>query len=77
MLAKEIETKIKKEMSDQHGYTDIAMDDDLEMIGMDSLDEIEMLMFIEDEFQLDIADSSAKAWETLRDVVNYLENRGA
>jgi len=44
--------------------------------GMDSLDEIEILMAAEDEFGVEIPDDVAETWKTLGDAVNWLKENG-
>lgn len=46
------------------------LDDDL---GLDDLDIIEILMELEDRFNLDITDEEAKAWVTVDDVLKYVK----
>lgn len=43
-----------------------------EDLGLDSLDAIELVMAIEEEFAIEIADQDAKACETLADVVKLV-----
>lgn len=42
---------------------------------MDSLDEIEFLMCLEEEFDIEINDSDAENWNSLLDVINYIQLR--
>jgi acyl carrier protein len=42
-------------------------------LGADSLDIVELVMAIEDEFEVDIEDSIASQIATVQDVLNYLE----
>ena len=49
--------------------TDIAED-----LGADSLDVVEMLMTIEEEFGVTVPDDDVMAFKTVGDVVAYLEN---
>lgn len=49
--------------------TDIAED-----LGADSLDVVEMLMTIEEEFGVTVPDDDVMAFKTAGDVVAYLEN---
>ena len=48
--------------------TDIAED-----LGADSLDVVEMMMSIEEEFGIEIADEDARSFKTVADVVAYIE----
>ena len=59
--------------ADEAGITEetIIMDD----LGADSLDIVEMLMAIEDEFGVDVPDEDAQSLKTVGDVVRYIEER--
>lgn len=50
--------------------TDIAAD-----LGADSLDVVEMIMSIEDEFEVEIPDEEIENIKTVGDVVNYIQSR--
>jgi acyl carrier protein len=41
-------------------------------LGADSLDEVEMLMAFEDEFQLDILDEEAEGFKTVQNIIDYV-----
>jgi len=67
--------KLRKMISDQFGIDeeDIDMDtsfkDDL---NADSLDLVELVMAIEDEFDLQVADEDVENIKTVGDAVNYI-----
>lgn len=42
-------------------------------LGADSLDTVEMVMALEDEFKIEIPDEDAEKISTLRDAINYIE----
>ena len=42
-------------------------------LGADSLDAVELIMAIEDEFNIEINDESAQQISKVSDIVNYLE----
>ena len=46
----------------------------MEDLGADSLDVVEMLMTIEEEFGVTVPDDDVMAFKTVGDVVAYLEN---
>lgn len=69
---------VKKLIADQLGVPE----DDIKMntallhdLQADSLDAIEIIMAIEDEYDLDISDESAEKLRTVRDIVTYIEMR--
>ena len=43
-------------------------------LGADSLDAVELIMALEDEFELKISDDAAQAFETVKQIVEYIEN---
>lgn len=53
---------------------DSAFVDDL---GADSLDMVELVMALEDEFGISITDEEAQQIRTIRDAVEYIENATA
>lgn len=42
-------------------------------LGADSLDTVEMVMALEDEFKIEIPDEEAEKITTLRDAINHIE----
>ncbi|HKY69821.1 MAG TPA: acyl carrier protein [Gammaproteobacteria bacterium] len=43
-------------------------------LGADSLDTVELVMALEDEFSIEIPDEEAEKISTLRDAINYVED---
>jgi acyl carrier protein len=52
--------------------TDQRLGDDL---GADSLDKVELLLALEDEFRIDITDEEAEKFETVGDIVRYVQGK--
>ncbi len=50
---------------------DSHLSDDL---GADSLDAVELIMALEEEFEVEIDDTAAQAIRTVQDIVDYLED---
>lgn len=48
------------------------MDSSFEDLGADSLDIVELIMAIEDEFGIQVSDEEAEKAKTVGDVVNYI-----
>ncbi len=48
-----------------------------EDLGADSLDTIELIMAVEEEFSIEIPDEDAEKLTTVKDAVEYLERVGA
>lgn len=44
-------------------------------LGADSLDVVELVMAIEDEFEMEIDDKTASKIATVQDALNYIEGR--
>ena len=47
----------------------------LEDLGADSLDIVELVMALEEEYELEISDEDAEGIKTVQDVVSYIEGR--
>lgn len=41
-------------------------------LGADSLDEVEIVMALEEEFDFEISDEEAEKWHTVADVIAYI-----
>ena len=55
----------------------IKLEDNLtDDLGADSLDAIELIMAVEESFDVEIADNDATAIKLVSDIVTYLENAG-
>ena len=46
----------------------------IEDLGADSLDAVELVMALEEKFEVEIPDSDAEKLITINDVVTYIEN---
>lgn len=47
----------------------------VEDLGADSLDVLEMLMALEENFNMTISDEEAKEIKTVADIITYIENK--
>ena len=70
------EEKVKKVLMDHLGLRDVPKNDDIivDDLGADSLDEVEIIMALEEEFDLGIPDNEAEKIKTVDDAVRYVEN---
>lgn len=60
------------ELNDQ----DISLDSDIQKdLGADSLSVVELIMELEDTFNIEIPDEDAEKLRTLSDVVNFVEEK--
>ncbi|MCX7843393.1 MAG: acyl carrier protein [Clostridia bacterium] len=69
--------KVKKIIVEQLGVEedDIAMESSfIDDLGADSLDIVELIMALEEEFDLEIPDSEAEKITTVGDAVEYIKN---
>ncbi|MFB0917514.1 MAG: acyl carrier protein [Clostridiaceae bacterium] len=66
--------KISEIIADKLGLSadEIKMDSSFEDLGADSLDIVELIMAIEDEFGIQVSDEEAEKAKTVGDVVNYI-----
>lgn len=78
MKTNEIEARVKKIVVEQLGVkedeitTEASFVDDL---GADSLDTVELVMALEEEFETEIPDEDAEKIVTIKDAVNYIVDR--
>ncbi len=69
--------KIKNIVVDQLGVSedDVTMEASfVEDLGADSLDVVELIMALEEEFDIEIPDADAEKISTVADVVEYVKN---
>ncbi|MDA7829357.1 acyl carrier protein [Gammaproteobacteria bacterium] len=70
-----IEDRVKKIVSDQLGASVDAIENDssfVDDLGADSLDTVELVMALEEEFDLEIADEDAEKISTVNEAVAYI-----
>jgi acyl carrier protein len=78
MKTNEIEARVKKIVVEQLGVkedevtVDASFVDDL---GADSLDTVELVMALEEEFETEIPDEDAEKIVTIKDAVKYIVER--
>ncbi len=54
----------------------VTMEADLASdLGADSLDAVELIMAIEDEYDITIDDETAQSFKTVKEIVDYLESK--
>jgi acyl carrier protein len=74
------ESKLRRIISYHTGVTDDEITSDAKLIqdlGADSIDTMEVLMSIEQEFGIEIPDDEAKELETFQQLLAYVEKRRA
>ena len=68
--------KVKTIVMDQLSITDeemVTLNTTLEDLGADSLDMVEVIMAIEDEFDVQIKDEDLESLKTLADLIEYIQ----
>ena len=54
----------------------VTMEADLAQdLGADSLDAVELIMAIEDEFDITIDDETAQSFKTVKEIVEFIESK--
>ncbi len=71
-----VEEKVKNIIAEQLGVEAESITPDASFIddlGADSLDIVELVMTMEEEFDLEIPDEDAEKIKTVNDVINYIK----
>jgi acyl carrier protein len=74
----EVFQKVKEIIVDQLGVDESQVTlkaSFVEDLGADSLDTVELVMALEDEFDIEIPDEDAEKIVTVEDAVNYIKDR--
>mgnify|MGYP000634710655 FL=1 len=80
MSSEEIFDKVKEIIVEQLGVADTAVTLEASFIddlGADSLDIVELVMALEEEFDIEIPDADAEKVVTVTDVVDYIKDHVA
>ncbi len=75
---KELLEKVKKMVAAQLGKSEDEINPEssfIEDLGADSLDLVELIMSMEDEFGLEISDEDAESIVTVQDAINFITER--
>lgn len=71
-----IEERVKKIVAEQLGVKEDEITPEASFVddlGADSLDTVELVMALEEEFETEIPDEDAEKIETIQDAVNYIK----
>ncbi len=71
-----IEERVKKVVVEQLGVSDDQVTEDASFVddlGADSLDTVELVMALEEEFDTEIPDDKAESIATVKDAVGYIK----
>ena len=80
MSSEEVFDKVKEIIVEQLGVAETAITPDASFIddlGADSLDIVELIMALEEEFDIEIPDADAEKVVTVSDVVEYIKDHVA
>ena len=70
-----VEDRVRKIVCEQLGVSNDEVNKDssfVDDLGADSLDTVELVMALEEEFDLEIADEEAEKISTVEEAVNYI-----
>ena len=74
----DIEARVKKIIAEQLGVEEGQVTNEKAFVadlGADSLDTVELVMALEDEFGIEIPDEDAEKIRTFQDVLNYIRSK--
>ena len=72
----ELLNKVKKIISEQLGVDEDDVTNNASFVddlGADSLDQVELVMALEESFELEIPDDDAEKLRTVQDAIDYIE----
>ena len=70
--------KVKKIIAEQLGIDESEIKEDssfIDDLGADSLDTVELIMALEEEYDIEIPDEEAEKLQTVGDVLKYIDSK--
>ena len=74
-MSASIEKRIKEIVAEQLGVDEAQVSNEssfMDDLGADSLDTVELVMALEEEFDIEISDENAEKIQTVQDAVDYI-----
>lgn len=78
MLSEELQKRLKNIVADRLGVDESLITPEASFVddlNADSLDLVELIMTLEEEFKIEIPDEDAEKLQTIGDAMDYLEER--
>lgn len=68
--------RVKEIIVDELGVegSAVTMESTLEDLGADSLDAVELIMALEEEYDLEFAEDEVKSMKSVKNIVDYIES---
>lgn len=79
-MAANVEDRVKKIVVEQLGVKEDEVKNDssfVDDLGADSLDTVELVMALEEEFEIEIPDEEAEKITTIQQAIDYIEANSA
>lgn len=76
-MAASVEARVKEIICEQLGVSEeevVPTASFIEDLGADSLDLVELVMALEEEYNMEISDEDAEKIRTVQDVLNYIDS---
>ena len=77
-MSEEVVSRIKKVITNHLGVKDEKVTENakfIEDLGADSLDQVELVMALEEEFKCEIPDEAAEKIVTVKDAIELIKNK--
>lgn len=74
-MASSVEARVKEIVCEQLGVSESEVTPEasfIEDLGADSLDIVELVMALEEEYEIEISDEDAEKIKTVRDIISYI-----